>query len=267
MRASDGQQDKFYTKSNIAEGLIQQVPDVANYPLIVEPSAGSGSFLRHLPERAIGYDIEPEMTGVIRQDWLTVTERYDGGLLIGNPPFGKRSSLARAFIRHGVSLGFNTIAFILPSTFRKLSMQRDFPADWSLILEEDLPDNAFLYGDEEIIIPCVFHIWTKRPSSLNLRKRKVSQPEEYRFLPRGSDEADICLNGNSGRVRRPDDVTNPKAEHYIKVFGDKDKVIGRLSKLPYDFRSSVSGGVSWISQNEINEAWNLANSLTGVKSP
>lgn len=258
MRASDGQRDKFYTKNSIAKGLIQRVPDMADYPFIIEPSAGSGSFLRHLPERSIGYDIEPEMTGVIRQDWLTVTERYDGGLLIGNPPFGKRSSLARAFIRHGISLGFETIAFILPSTFRKHSMQRDFPESWSLILEEDLPDNSFSYGDQDIIIPCVFQIWTKRSSSIDLRKRKVKQPDEYRFLPRGSHEADICLNGNNGKVRRPSEVTNPKAEHYIKVLGDRGTVVRRLGELPYEFRSSVSGGVSWISQNEINEAWNLA---------
>lgn len=261
MRASDGEQDKFYTKKHIAETLVKKVPDLAGYPHIVEPSAGSGSFLRYLPDNAVAYDIEPEAENIIKGDWLAVTARYEEGLLIGNPPFGKRSSLARAFIRHGMSLGFDTIAFILPSTFRKLSMQRDFPQSWSLVLEEDLQDNAFSYGDEEIVIPCVFQIWTKRPASLNLRKRKVRQPDEYRFLPRGSDEADICLNGNSGKVRKPDDVTNPKAEHYIRVFGDKDKVIRRLSKLPYEFRSSVSGGVSWISQNEVNEAWSLASHL------
>lgn len=254
MRASDGLNDKFYTNGAVAGRVVRLIPDIGSYRRIVEPSAGAGAFLPHLPAHARAFDIAPEAPGIIQADWLRVNDVGNGGLLVGNPPFGERSSLARAFIKRGVGQGFDTIAFVLPATFRKLSAQRVFPADWRLVVDEELEEAPFEYGGEPIRIPCVFQVWTRRPGDANLRKHAVPQPEEYEFLTRGHHGADLCLNGNNGRVRSPDTVTNPKAEHYIRVRRGGDTA-RRLAALPLEFRSSVAGGVAWVSKNEINEAW------------
>lgn len=36
--------DKFYTKTAIAAECIGLIPDLSSYSLIIEPSAGNGSF-------------------------------------------------------------------------------------------------------------------------------------------------------------------------------------------------------------------------------
>ena len=61
-------------------------------------------------------------------------------------------------------------------------------------------------------------------------------------------EANFVLNGNSGKVRNPDMVTNPKSEHYIK---GTEEVRNTLSSIPWEFNSSVNGGVAWIGKQDI----------------
>ena len=137
--------DKFYTKPEVAKECINLIPDIDTYDLIIEPSAGSGSFSKQL--NCIAYDIEPEDETIIEQDWLK-TEKVETKtlLVVGNPPFGSRSSLAKAFIKHSQKIGAETIAFILPDTFSKISNQSKtlFPKDWRLIVEHKLSDSNFI---------------------------------------------------------------------------------------------------------------------------
>ena len=71
------------------------------------------------------------------------------------------------------------------------------------------------------------------------------------FLKRGDNSANFCINGNSGKVKSVCDVTNEKAEHYIKTKLPRTV----FEALDYSFKSSVNGGVSWIGQQEILEAY------------
>ena len=80
---------------------------------------------------------------------------------IGNPPFGRQASLARKFIKK-CSLFCNTIAFILPRSFKKESYQKAFPLDFHLIKQYDLDQDSFVIlekGIEKIHrVPCIFQI-------------------------------------------------------------------------------------------------------------
>ncbi len=51
--------DKFYTKENIVKECLEKIKDkFDNYDIILEPSAGNGSFLKNLPiNKRIGLDI------------------------------------------------------------------------------------------------------------------------------------------------------------------------------------------------------------------
>ena len=56
--------DKFYTQVEVAKECIDLVPDLDTYDLIIEPSAGDGSFSSQL--NCIAYDIEPENKNIIK---------------------------------------------------------------------------------------------------------------------------------------------------------------------------------------------------------
>lgn len=164
--------DKFYTQKEVAQECINLVPELNSYDLIIEPSAGDGSFSSQL--NCIAYDIEPEEKNIIEQDWLTTKPIKNKHILvIGNPPFGSRSSLAKAFIRHSQAIGAETIAFILPNTFSKLTNQsfKLFPKNWKLIIEHRLSNSNFIIQESKqfYYVPCTFYVWTKRDSTINLR--------------------------------------------------------------------------------------------------
>jgi hypothetical protein len=180
--------------------------------------------------------------------------------VIGNPPFGSRSSLAKAFIRHSQAIGAETIAFVLPDTFSKLSNQSLtlFPKNWKLIVEHKLSNSNFIIQEstKPYYVPCTFYVWTKRDSDINLRQVKIEASDDFEFLSRGSEDADFTINGNSGKVKELYEVTNSKAEHYIKAKKKSAEELKEIFKnLDYTFLSSVNGGNAWIGQQEILKAY------------
>lgn len=266
--------DRFYTPDKTVSKCIKYV-DFSKYDVIVEPSAGAGAFLTQInnniqtSQMIFAFDIEPDVSNIIKNDWLEI-RREDIAtpshlLVIGNPPFGARSTLAKNFIKHAIALGAETIAFILPNTFTKKTNQRFFSKDWRLvdIVRLTKEECNFLLSNDEvsnIFIPCSFFVWTRRDDikpNIDLRDYDVPQPVEYSFLPRGDKQADFTLNGNNGKTKNLSDVTNSKAEHYIKVSPEYEiaTIRAMFDKINFTFESSVNGGVAWISQNDINKAF------------
>ena len=90
------------------------------------------------------FDIDPKKDYITKQNFLELgLDKYksyqsEGRKIhcIRNPPFGRQASLARKFIKK-CSLFSNTIAFILPKSFRKESYQKAFPLEFHLIKEYD----------------------------------------------------------------------------------------------------------------------------------
>jgi hypothetical protein len=119
--------DKFYTIPVIVDKCIQTIGnkyDWTKWDLIVEPSAGNGSFLFKIPSlKKIGLDISPDHPDIVKQDFFTyIPSEKNNILVIGNPPFGKISSLAIQFFNHSAKWA-KVIAFIVPRTFRRISVQ------------------------------------------------------------------------------------------------------------------------------------------------
>lgn len=273
--------DRFYTQKGTAVACVQKVSKIfVNPDVVFEPSAGEGAFIEPIKEYLPNadkkfYDIDPKHPEAIQKDFLKLSKQelfeknndailqtsYDKIVMaVGNPPFGQRSALAKKFIKHCMDLEANVIAFILPDTFSKEINQRIFPKNWRLILEEKLPKNSFVFEGVEFHIPCTFYLWTSCENVAkdhNLRKYKPKKPVDYCFVARGSNEADFTINGTNGRVKNLTEITNSKAEHYIRV-NDRtniEKIRQNFSKLNFDFKSSVNGGVAWINQDDINEAY------------
>ena len=121
--------DKFYTIINIVNKCIELIKeniDIKENDLCIEPSAGNGSFItaiKSLFRNYIFYDIEPENNEIIKQDYLEVDlttslKDFNKIHVIGNPPFGRQSSLAIKFIKKSCEY-CDTISFILPKSFKK----------------------------------------------------------------------------------------------------------------------------------------------------
>lgn len=232
------------------------IENIDSYNYIIEPSAGSGNFLKFLPNDTFAFDIEPEGENIVKQDFLELKLNLSGNVLfVGNPPFGKRSILAKSFIKKSIALNATTIAFILPDTFKKYTNQSVFPKEWKLLKVLDLPKNSFIVNGNDYHVPCSFFVWSIY-GSVNLRDRKMCSNEDFCFLKRGSLEADFCINGNTGAVKKINNVKNQKAEHYIK---HKKKSVEYLMdvflNIQYNKLSSVNGGNYWINQSDILKAY------------
>src|SRR5581483_11875684 len=142
---------KFYTRAEIVAWCCYQINWLEEkFDLIVEPSAGGGAFIQPFigtiyPLKA--YDIEPEAETITKIDYLqipkeAIAESYKTILTLGNPPFGRNCSLALQFLKKAMTYSA-VVAFILPRSFKKVSMQNKIPLDFVLERSVDLPDNAF----------------------------------------------------------------------------------------------------------------------------
>jgi len=107
-------------------------------------------------------DIAPEGTSIIQQDYLNWSpDKSTKYIVIGNPPFGRQSSLAKRFISKSCEYA-DVVAFILPRSFVKPSMNRVFPKVFHCIHTKELPKSAFLLNDKPYDVPCVFMVWQKK---------------------------------------------------------------------------------------------------------
>ena len=118
--------DRYYLEILTLDNLKQV--NSPNKDLIIEPSAGSGVWTSPLHMyNLIAFDIQPEGEGIHQMNFLDVDLwAFQSNLhFIGNPPFGRQSSMARKFIKHITSCErTKTIAFILPKSFKKDSYSR-----------------------------------------------------------------------------------------------------------------------------------------------
>ncbi len=183
--------DKYYTKPSIAEMCYNSVKHLAG--AWVEPSAGDGVFLDLLPNGSIGYDISPESENVVKKDWFTVGSI--NGSVIGNPPFGKNSSLAVKFFNHAADLHSPYICFILPRTFRKDSIQNRLDPHYHIILDIDIPPDSFLLDGESYDVPCCFQVWERRDS-----KRRKERQDNFLFEVVNEGHYDFLVRRVGGRA-------------------------------------------------------------------
>lgn len=162
--------DQFYTKQDISSKCIKLFLEkikLSDNDFIIEPSAGTGSFSDYFYKNSYNinaFDIDPKQGYIEKCDFLDLDiDIYKNKNVhcIGNPPFGRQSSLAKKFIKKN-ALFCKTISFILPKSFRKQSFQKSFPLNFHLIEEIDLDKNSFIIDGKAHNVPCVFQIWVKK---------------------------------------------------------------------------------------------------------
>lgn len=199
---SNGQKDnldRFYTPIEIAAHCIERL-DLSKYDIIVEPSAGCGNFSNQIPN-CLAYDINPTTEGIQQADWLTLDKTFlskGHSLVIGNPPFGEQGKKAVEFFNSCSNA--NTIAFILPLSFRKPSIQNRLDAFFWLTDELDLSEAYFLLEGQKIKVPCTFQIWEKKTEKRPKKKGKTITPYLDFVSPSQADFRIQRVGGNAGRA-------------------------------------------------------------------
>jgi len=259
--------DKFYTSDLIVNkciNLIKEKINIGNDDICIEPSAGNGSFInsiKSLSKHYKFYDLEPENDEVIKQDYLIFD--YNTLLLqpnskihiIGNPPFGRQSSLAIKFIKKSCEY-CNSISFILPKSFKKQSLKKHYPLNYHLICEYDLPKNSFLINKKEHNVPCVFQIWIKKDINRQLPNKLI--PNKYKFVKK-NDKHDISFRRVGVNAGNIDKETNNKSiqSHYFIKFEIEltDLLFSKLNDIYYNCKDNTCGPKS-ISKQELIEEFN-----------
>jgi len=256
--------DKYYTNPNIVKECISFAREhlcINANDLVIEPSAGNGAFIegiKSLSNNTVFLDIEPDNDSILRQDYLTYTRDVQEGMqthVIGNPPFGRQSSLAKRFIKKSCEF-CDSLSFILPKSFKKESMKSSFPLNYHLVFERDLPSKSFIVGGEEHDVPCVFQIWVKRTSNRNVAEKL--DPYQFVFVQK-SENPDISFRRvgvNAGTIDVNIQEKSVQSHYFIKFTNNvplEDNIL-TLSVITYEFNNTV--GPKSISKQELIAKFN-----------
>lgn len=242
--------DKFYTIPSYSKKCIDKVfelYDENKFDLIVEPSAGNGSFFNQIEnENKIAIDISPDNHNIVKMDFYdykpsTILNKI---LVIGNPPFGKVSSSAVKFFNHSAEWA-NVIAFIIPRTFRRPSIQNKLNKMFHLIYDEDTPLKPCCFTPK-MMVKCCFQIWERK----NYERIIIDLPTthiDWVFLPfgpldnngqptppNGADFAIRAYGGKIGEIKQRNlNELRPKSWHWISSKIKKEILIDRFMNLDY----------------------------------
>ena len=242
--------DKFYTIPSISEKCLASIGSCykwSDWGLVIEPSAGNGSFLTRIPtSKRLGIDISPEHEDIIKQDFLTYSPPSNIGkiLVVGNPPFGRVSSLAIKFFNHA-SKWADVIAFIIPRTFRRVSVHNKLNTNFHLVFDEEIPMEPCSFSPP-MMVKCCFQIWEKQETKRTIIEFSTSH-EDWEFLgfgpkdtkgqptpPKGADFAMRAYGGKCGEIVDTGlETLRPKSWHWIKTKINKNTLIERFTALDY----------------------------------
>ena len=242
--------DKFYTIPAISEKCLSSIGSRykwSDWGLVIEPSAGNGSFLTKIPtSKRLGIDISPEHKDIIKQDFLTYSPPSNIGkiLVVGNPPFGRVSSLAIKFFNHA-SKWADVIAFIIPRTFRRVSVHNKLNMNFHLVFDEEIPMEPCSFSPP-MMAKCCFQIWEKQETKRSIVELSTSH-DDWDFLgfgpkdakgqptpPKGADFAMRAYGGKCGEIVDTGlETLRPKSWHWIKSKINKNTLIERFNALDY----------------------------------
>jgi predicted RNA methylase len=259
--------DKFYTD----EEAVKLCIDCINHhvvidketDIIIEPSAGNGAFIKKLNQlsnQCEFYDIDPDHTDIIKQNFLELDcSRYremnkKGIHVIGNPPFGRQSSLAIKFIKKCTEFA-STISFILPKSFKKESMMRHFPLMYHLKYEIDIPKNSFKINDnKKYDVPCILQIWYF--SGINRFVPKKLNPRGFLFVKK-NENPDISFRRvgvYAGNIETVIEDKSEQSHYFIKFEEGFHWELGKLKKIEFEENNTV--GAKSISKQELIKEFN-----------
>ncbi|AOZ05853.1 Eco57I restriction-modification methylase domain-containing protein [Cupriavidus malaysiensis] len=224
--------DQFYTNPQLAQRLFDEL--IADHlgdrwshgVRWLEPSCGTGAFLSLLPEDALGVDLDPKCPGAVQADFLNWTPPTGDDrplVVVGNPPFKHDV----AFFNRCAELGAERIAFIVPRSWQKPSVQNKLARAFHLVHEEVLPLDAFIFEGQPAAVPTVFQVWERRDEQRALIVLPTTHAD-FAFVPYAQrDTADFAIQRigvNAGAVKDLDAKHLSKNSHRLVRVTDRNRV-------------------------------------------
>lgn len=222
------QLDQFYTCADLAQVLTaclwENLSPSEKQFRFLEPSAGTGAFIEALQpykksNEILGLDLDPKAPGVAEQDFLEWVAPQEPWVVLGNPPFGKNSSLAVKFFNQAATFA-SVIAFIVPRTFEKNSLKKRLSLDFDLVKEVPIDPLSFWFEGERIPVPCVFQIWRKLPAGTQrVLESLPTTHSDFTFQPRpeGSSFAFQRVGAAAGKTKWLNEKSIAPPSHYFLV--------------------------------------------------
>lgn len=252
---------KFYTIDKTAllcYKAIKRYTNIKKTDLVIEPSAGNGSFIKYIKKLSNNYsfyDIKPEHKNIVKKNFLKIKRFPINPHIIGNPPFGNKSSLAIKFIKHSAKLNAKTISFILPISFNKPSFKKSFSNDYHLVYSKILPKYSYSYKNKLVDIKTVFQIWEKRNYKRKVAKKTLPN-KWYKFVKKPDCTIAIKRVGfSTGIAKKCDNNDNINTNWFIETKKRANKtLINKLNKIKYNTKNNV--GAYSISKQDIIRKYN-----------
>lgn len=263
----DNKLDQFYTNTDYAKKFfctVKSILDLNGADILLEPSAGSGSFLNLMDEsKRIGIDIDPKSNEIMKSDFFDWNPPSGKKIItIGNPPFGKNSSLAVKFFNRAAEFS-DAIAFILPKTFKKDSIQNRLDLTFHLIYEEIVPEYSFLFNGIPYDVWCCAQIWIKRPHEREKTKIFNFKMVSNWFEIVDKSVADFCIQrvGARAGLIRTQNITEYSDQSHFFIKQKNPVVLDLFQKINFDLVKYNTVGNPSISPNELVREWiKVANS-------
>lgn len=247
--------DKFYTRGDVADQCIRYFETCAKIDLattdatIMEPSAGAGAFLLRLPSETLAFDLSPEHPKVLAQDFLSLA-RQEPAIVIGNPPFGKAARLAVKFFNHAAEFATH-IAFVVPRSFEKASIQNRLHRDFHLIGQLGMDAASFTFEGKPYEVPCVFQVWARGSEPRPLIRLPRSHPD-FSFVDRGSaDFAFQRVGVRAGAAKTEFESVATASHHFIRANIPLETLLARFARIDFSEVKMRTAGNPSISKTEI----------------
>lgn len=273
--------DQFFTNPVVAISCIRSVTDYLEeqdvlVDLWLEPSCGNKAFLDNLPDPKLGIELDDNLKNkdVLISDFLKyriLEVVYNSVIVIGNPPFGKKSKLAIEFFNHSAGhINVKHIAFIVPIQFRKWSVQSKLNKDFSLVIDRDLPEDSFIVNDKPYKVRCCFQLWTREATSrtnLRLLEKPKKDHKDFKMWQYNNTEKALKVfeedfdfavprQGYQDYSRRETDKSNcEKNKQWILFKAKNSKVLERLLNLDFEALSKKNTTIPGFGKADVVELY------------
>ena len=197
---------QFFTDQQTAKecyDLIQKKLQENGYFLedycALEPSAGSGSFVKVFQGEYLAMDIEPRGENIIKQDFLTwQPDNEKKYITIGNPPFGLRGQQALKFLNKALTFS-DFCCFILPPLFNSDGRGSPKKRVKGKLLYSGPCSSSYSYPDGSFVkVETIFQIWTSLED--------LGEEIEGEIKPVGFSIYSLSDGGTSATTRNKDKI-------------------------------------------------------------
>jgi predicted RNA methylase len=162
--------EQYYTPKDLAFELSSKLVAITGIEnTFLEPAGGNGSFIDALSRLGAknieAVDLYPKHPSVQKADFLSYEPKGRNLVTVSNPPFGRNNSLSIPFFNHAADHS-DYIAFLVPRSWRKWSVQNRLDRRFHLISDQDVAvnyvtDSGQRIGANNDLRTC-FQIWEKR---------------------------------------------------------------------------------------------------------